>query len=140
MRKECKFRGFASNPKSEENAVIDGPDNPESIGFLKSTEPQSGEPGKTPIRFQSSVSFDSTPASLSVTSTVLLEPYMTLDFAVPGTLALNVENAEVKKQRSMWGLTRTLIQNAFPGMTEGFAVPLYLVDIGYRAALEADPR
>jgi hypothetical protein len=39
-------------------------------------------------------------------STVPLEPYRTLDFAVPGTLALNVENAEVnaevKKQRSMW--------------------------------------
>ena len=101
--------------------------------------------GKTSIRFQPSVSFDSTPTSLSVTgplgtSTVPLEPYMTLDFAVPGTLALNVENAEVKKQRSMWGLTRTLIQNAVTGMTEGFTVPLYLVGIGYRAALEADPR
>jgi large subunit ribosomal protein L6 len=101
--------------------------------------------GKTPIRFQPSVSFDSTPTSLSVTgplgtSTVPLEPYMTLDFAIPGTLTLNVENSEVKKQRSMWGLTRTLIQNAVIGMTEGFTVPLYLVGIGYRAALEADPR
>jgi large subunit ribosomal protein L6 len=51
-----------------------------------------------------------------------------------------VENAEVKKQRSMWGLTRTLINNAIIGITEGFTVPLYLVGVGYRAALEDDPR
>jgi len=65
---------------------------------------------------------------------------MTIGFPNPDTLALGVENAEIKKQRSMWGLTRTLIQNAVTGMTEGFTVPLYLVGIGYRAALEADPR
>jgi large subunit ribosomal protein L6 len=74
------------------------------------------------------------------TTTVPLEPYMTLDFPIPGTLTLTVEDAEVKKQRSMWGLTRTLIQNAVTGMTKGFTVPLYLVGVGYRAALEADPR
>jgi len=65
---------------------------------------------------------------------------MTISFPTPDTLALTVENAEIKKQRSMWGLTRTLIQNAVTGMTQGFTVPLYLVGIGYRAALEADPR
>lgn len=101
--------------------------------------------GKTPVNFQPSVSFTRTPASLSVTgplgiASVPLEPFMTLDFPTPGTLTLSVENAEIKKQRSMWGLTRTLIQNAVTGMTEGFTVPLYLVGVGYRAALEADPR
>ena len=40
----------------------------------------------------------------------------------------------------MWGLTRTLIQNAITGMTEGFSVPLYLEGVGYRAAIEPDPR
>ena len=39
----------------------------------------------------------------------------------------------------MWGTTRTLINNAIIGMTEGFTVPLYLVGVGYRAALEDDP-
>ena len=100
--------------------------------------------GKTPVIFQPSVSFTRTPASLSVTgplgtASVPLEPYMTLAFT-PGTLTLSVENAEIKKQRSMWGLTRTLIQNAVTGMTDGFTVPLYLVGVGYRAALEEDPR
>lgn len=101
--------------------------------------------GKAPINFQPSSSFKNTPTSLSVTgplgtTSVPLEPYMTISFPSPDTLALTVENAEIKKQRAMWGLTRTLIQNAVTGMTEGFTVPLYLVGIGYRAALEADPR
>ncbi len=101
--------------------------------------------GKAPINFQPSVSFKTTPTSLSVTgplgtTSVPLEQYMTLAFPTPDTLTLSVENAEVKKQRSMWGLTRTLIQNAVTGMTKGFSVPLYLVGVGYRAALEADPR
>ena len=47
---------------------------------------------------------------------------------------VSVGDAEIKKQRSMWGLTRTLIQNAVTGMTGGFTVPLYLVGVGYRAA------
>ena len=57
-----------------------------------------------------------------------------------GVVALSVDDATQKKQRSMWGLTRTLINNAIVGMTEGFSVPLYLVGVGYRAALEDDPR
>ncbi len=101
--------------------------------------------GKTPVKFQPSVSFKNAPTSLSVTgplgtTSVPLEHYMTIGFPSPDTLALTVENAEIKKQRSMWGLTRTLIQNAVTGMTEGFTVPLYLVGVGYRAALEEDPR
>ena len=65
---------------------------------------------------------------------------MSIEFPSPDVLALGVENAEEKKQRSMWGLTRTLINNAVIGMTEGFSVPLYLVGVGYRATLEEDPR
>lgn len=40
----------------------------------------------------------------------------------------------------MWGTTRTLIFNAVMGMTEGYTVPVYLVGVGYRAAIEPDPR
>jgi large subunit ribosomal protein L6 len=40
----------------------------------------------------------------------------------------------------MWGTTRTLIANAITGITDGFTVPLFLVGVGYRAAIEADPR
>jgi len=51
-----------------------------------------------------------------------------------------VEDPSLRKQRQMWGLTRALICNAVVGMTEGFSVNLYLVGVGYRAALEDDPR
>ncbi|KAI0269841.1 ribosomal protein L6, alpha-beta domain-containing protein [Gloeopeniophorella convolvens] len=101
--------------------------------------------GKAPIKFEPSVSFNASPTALAVTgplgtTSVPLEPYMTVGFPAPDTLTLAVADAELKKQRSMWGLTRTLIQNAVTGMTQGFTTPLYLVGVGYRAALEDDPR
>ncbi|KAA1470002.1 ribosomal protein L6 [Dentipellis sp. KUC8613] len=101
--------------------------------------------GKAPIKVPPTITLTPTPTSLGVkgplgSTTVPLEPYMTLSNPSPDALALSVENAEEKKQRSMWGLTRTLINNAIVGMTEGFTVPLYLVGVGYRAALEEDPR
>jgi large subunit ribosomal protein L6 len=65
---------------------------------------------------------------------------MTVDSSVPNTLKLTVEAGSQKRQRQMWGTTRTLIANAITGMTEGFSVPLFLVGVSYRAALEDDPR
>lgn len=56
------------------------------------------------------------------------------------SVTVTVAEPRARKQRSMWGLTRTLISNAVTGMTEGFTVPLHLVGVGYRAALEPDPR
>jgi large subunit ribosomal protein L6 len=65
---------------------------------------------------------------------------MKIDFPVEDIMKLTVENSTKKLQRQMWGTTRTLISNAIIGMTEGFTVPLYLVGVGYRVALEDDPR
>lgn len=65
---------------------------------------------------------------------------MRVDLSVPNTLKLTVEAGSEKLQRQMWGTTRTLISNAVTGMTEGFSVPLFLVGVSYRAALESDPR
>lgn len=55
------------------------------------------------------------------------------------SLSLTVKNASEKVQRSRWGLRRTLIANAIQGLTEGFVLPLKLVGVGFRAALEDDP-
>ncbi|CCM01872.1 uncharacterized protein FIBRA_03943 [Fibroporia radiculosa] len=101
--------------------------------------------GKTPISFPAGVTLTPSSTALCVqgplgTTSVPLQPYMELSFTDTNTVALTVADASEKKQRSMWGLTRTLIYNAIVGMTEGFKVPLYLVGVGYRAALEADPR
>ncbi|KAF9242598.1 ribosomal protein L6 [Melanogaster broomeanus] len=77
--------------------------------------------GKQPIPIPPNVTVTPSPTSLAVK-------------------ALTVEDGAVKHQRAMWGTTRTLISNAITGMTNGFSIPLYLVGVGYRAALEVDPR
>lgn len=51
-----------------------------------------------------------------------------------------MQDPEEKVQRQMWGLCRTLLYNAIIGQTEGFTIPVYLIGVGFRAALEADPR
>ncbi|KAI0822253.1 ribosomal protein L6 [Trametes gibbosa] len=101
--------------------------------------------GKKPIVYPPSVSLESTSAAVAVKgplgeTAVPLMPYMMISHPEPNTLSVTVENPKERKQRSMWGLTRTLIQNAIVGMTEGFTTPVYLVGVGYRAALEPDPR
>jgi len=119
-----------------------------AVRCFSSTRPTHGYTshiGKTPIPIPPSVILNTTPTKLEVTgplgsTSVPLEQYMHLTPATNGVVALSVDDAIQKKQRSMWGLTRTLINNAVIGMTEGFSVPLYLVGVGYRAALEDDPR
>lgn len=65
---------------------------------------------------------------------------MSVKFPVENTMAVAVEDSEIKEQRQMWGTTRTLISNAITGVSDGFAVPVFLVGVGYRVALEDDPR
>ncbi|KAJ8080584.1 54S ribosomal protein L6 mitochondrial [Marasmius tenuissimus] len=101
--------------------------------------------GGKPIQVPSNVTFQPTPTELQVTgplgtTSVPLHSFVKLDFPQQNTLTVAVEDAKIKQQRQMWGTTRTLIFNAITGMTEGFTVPLYLVGVGYRAALEEDPR
>jgi large subunit ribosomal protein L6 len=101
--------------------------------------------GKVAIPYPSSISFAQSPTALAVTGPlgtthVPLEKYMSISHPDTASIAIGVEDRDVAKQRQMWGLTRTLIANAITGMTEGFAVPVFLVGVGYRAAIEDDPR
>lgn len=101
--------------------------------------------GKQPIPIPPNVTLTPSSTSLVVKgplgeTTVPLEPYMQLSFPQPDVLSLAVEDGAIKHQRAMWGTTRSLIHNAITGMTNGFSKPLYLVGVGYRAALEDDPR
>nr|GAT60309.1 60S ribosomal protein [Mycena chlorophos] len=100
--------------------------------------------GSKPIPIPPNVSFQTTPTSIAVTgplgtTSLPLFPFVKID-QTPAELLVSVEDAEIKQQRQMWGTTRTLIANAITGMSEGFKVPLYLVGVGYRAAMEEDPR
>ncbi|KAG7088436.1 hypothetical protein E1B28_012428 [Marasmius oreades] len=101
--------------------------------------------GGKPIQVPQNVTFSPTSTELQVegplgTTSVPLHPFVKIDFPQPNVLTVAVEDSDIKVQRQMWGTTRTLIFNAITGMTEGFTVPLYLVGVGYRAALEEDPR
>jgi large subunit ribosomal protein L6 len=101
--------------------------------------------GREPIKIPPSVKVTATPADVTISgplgfTTLPLKEYMQLDFSAQDTLSVSVEAPKEKEQRQMWGTTRTLISNAITGMTEGFSVPLYLVGVGYKAALEDDPR
>jgi large subunit ribosomal protein L6 len=56
-----------------------------------------------------------------------------------GELSVSVLDVEDRKQRSLWGLTRTLINNAVVGVSTGYKLELRLVGVGYRAAVEPIP-
>lgn len=43
---------------------------------------------------------------------------------------------ETKRARSMWGMSRTLVQNIFDGVTDGFSKQLEINGVGYRAQMK----
>ena len=69
-------------------------------------------------------------------------PKGTLERVLPAEMEIKVEGAEVtvtrpndlKKMRSLHGLTRTLINNMVVGVTEGYEKKLEVNGVGYRAA------
>ena len=69
-------------------------------------------------------------------------PKGTLERVLPSEMDIKVEGAEVlvsrpndlKKMKSLHGLTRTLIQNMVTGVNEGYQKVLEVNGVGYRAA------
>ena len=69
-------------------------------------------------------------------------PKGTLERVLPSEMEIKLEGAEVvvsrpndlKKMKSLHGLTRTLIHNMVVGVTEGYAKKLEVNGVGYRAA------
>lgn len=69
-----------------------------------------------------------------------VERFVKFEYPQPDRLMVTVNDPSRRKQREMWGLTRTLVANAITGMTEGFTVPIHLVGVGFRAAVESNPQ
>ena len=69
-------------------------------------------------------------------------PKGTLERVLPAEMEIKVEGAEVivsrpndlKKMKSLHGLTRTLINNMVVGVTEGYTKELEVNGVGYRAS------
>jgi large subunit ribosomal protein L6 len=55
-------------------------------------------------------------------------------------LSVSVHDSEERSQRSLWGLTRSLLNNAIKGVSEGYKVDLRLVGVGYRGSVEPIPK
>lgn len=101
--------------------------------------------GGKPVDIPQNVTINPVGTDLNVqgplgSTSIFLHPFVKLDFSNEKSVSLTVEDPAVKHQRAMWGTTRTLLSNAIIGMTEGYSVPLYLVGVGYRVAVEEDPR
>lgn len=113
--------------------------------------------GALPIRIPTGVSFEfpaSSISTVSLGSTAAPRQFLvrgplgtqTLDVPAPiiltpgdTELKVSVHDASEKKQRSLWGLTRSLINNAIVGVSSGYSVDLRLVGVGFRAAVEPIP-
>jgi len=52
-----------------------------------------------------------------------------------GTVKVDPRN-ETKRARSMWGTSRTLVNNLITGVTKGYERKLEITGVGYRAALQ----
>ena len=73
-------------------------------------------------------------------------PKGTLERTLPSEMDIKLEGAEVivtrpndlKKMKSLHGLTRTLINNMVVGVTTGFSKSLEIAGVGYRAAKQGN--
>ena len=68
------------------------------------------------------------------TLTQKFHPNMTI--AVEGSQILVTRPNDLKENRSLHGLTRTLVHNMVVGVTEGFKKELEVNGVGYRVAME----
>lgn len=67
-----------------------------------------------------------------------------LSFEVHGDVAVTFDNGEIKvdprndtkRARSMWGMSRTMVQNLVTGVTSGFEKKLEIEGVGYRASVQ----
>jgi len=50
-----------------------------------------------------------------------------------GIVNVTVANQEVKKERSLWGLGRTLVNNMIVGVNQGYVKKLEIEGVGYKA-------
>ncbi len=50
-------------------------------------------------------------------------------------IEVSVEKPEIKKQRALWGLFRSLINNMVTGVNEGFEKKLEINGVGYKASI-----
>jgi large subunit ribosomal protein L6 len=95
--------------------------------------------GKAPVEVPGGVNVEISGSSVKVTG-----PKGELTVPVGRGVQVKQENGSIVLERAsdapdhkaMHGLTRSLIQNALTGVTEGFSKTLQIAGVGYRAAIQ----
>src|SRR3954469_11565492 len=94
--------------------------------------------GKKPVAIPSGVTL-----TLDGQTVTVKGPKGELSWTVVEEIVLKQEDGELTltprdastRARSMWGLSRTLVNNMVVGVTQGYEQNLELVGVGYRAAM-----
>jgi len=95
--------------------------------------------GKKPITIPNGVKAEQKDLALNVTGpkgsvAVLVHPKVQVDISA-SEVVVSVKHPDNKLERSLWGLTRSLVQNAVTGVTSGFEKKLEINGVGYRASI-----
>ncbi len=99
--------------------------------------------GKAPIAVPSGVDVTIVESAVTVKG-----PKGELSFSVPGLITVRRDDANLiverpddeRENRSLHGLTRTLVNNMVVGVTTGFTKELEIIGVGYRAEAQAPNR
>ena len=95
--------------------------------------------GKKPVPIPSGVT-----ANVEGQTVKVKGPKGQLQVVLPDDVMVKLDNGEVKvdprnetkRARSMWGTSRTLVNNLVTGVTQGFTQKLEIQGVGYRAAVQ----
>ena len=95
--------------------------------------------GKKPIILPAGVTVNLSGQSLSVTGpkgslSIMVHPQVNLAVEDQQIVA-SVAKPENKKEKALWGLTRSLVQNLVDGVTKGFEKKLEVNGVGFKVAM-----
>ncbi|TSC64890.1 MAG: large subunit ribosomal protein L6 [Candidatus Doudnabacteria bacterium Gr01-1014_77] len=95
--------------------------------------------GKKPVTIPNGVKAELKDLALKITGpkgnlTVVIHPKVLVTVS-ENEILVDVANKENKLERSLWGLTRSLIANAVTGVVSGFEKKLEINGVGYRGTI-----
>lgn len=95
--------------------------------------------GKQPVPIPSGVTVDIKDGSVNVKGpkgTLSFSPHTRIDIKADGGNVLVSRKSDEMLDRSLHGLTRTLVANMIQGVTKGFSKQLEIQGVGYRVQLQ----
>jgi large subunit ribosomal protein L6 len=96
--------------------------------------------GKKPVVLPSGVKAEKKDLTLTVTGpkgtlTLALNPKVEVSVSEK-EIVVDVKNQTNKRERALWGLFRSLIQNLVEGVTKGFEKKLEVIGVGFKVAVQ----